>query len=237
MEVNDRRWIAGIMALSILIASLGWQKECMAVHAKDIEQIVYTKKYASEVYQLVGASIVQKAYTEIEPSSETTDESDTKSNQEKNINKNIEKDTDKSTEQEVKASAVITYSKEDYNSLLKIVEAEAGICDTKGKVLVANVVINRVNSVGFPDTITEVVYQNNGRTYQFSPVLDGSIETVEISDETIQAVEQALHGTDYSEGALYFAAREKSSKKNMNWFDSSLKFLFEHDGHEFFTEK
>jgi N-acetylmuramoyl-L-alanine amidase len=143
----------------------------------------------------------------------------------------------KEDEQDVKASAVLVYSKEDYNALLKIVEAEAGICDKKGKVLVANVIINRVNHDGFPDNITDVVYQNDGNTYQFSPVLDGRIDTVEISDDTVSAVNEALHGIDYSEGALYFAAREKANPKNMNWFDSSLTFLFEHDGHEFFTEK
>ena len=43
--------------------------------------------------------------------------------------------------------------------LLRIVEAEAGICDYQGKLLVANVVINRVESGSFPNTVTEVVYQ------------------------------------------------------------------------------
>ena len=121
----------------------------------------------------------------------------------------------------------------DYECLLKIVESEAGVCDRKGKILVANVVLNRMNSSCFPDTVTEVVYQKN----QFSPVENGSIDQVTVSDETKQAVSMALSGTDYSQGALFFAARKLASEENMEWFDNSLKYLFEHDGHEFFTLK
>lgn len=128
---------------------------------------------------------------------------------------------------------VISLNKKDYKCLLKIVEAEAGVCDQKGKILVANVVLNRMNSRYFPDTVTEVVYQKN----QFSPVSNGTIDQVEISEETKEAVSRALSGTDYSEGALFFAARKLSSAKNMKWFDESLDFLFEHDGHEFFAMK
>ena len=52
-----------------------------------------------------------------------------------------------------------------------------------------------------------------------------------------EAVRKALEGTDYSEGALFFVARKHAEEKNLNWFDNSLEFLFEHDGHEFFKCK
>lgn len=61
----------------------------------------------------------------------------------------------------------------DYEALLKIVEAEAGGEDENGKLLVANVVLNRVNSNIFPDTVTGVVYQKEFGVCQFSPVSDG----------------------------------------------------------------
>ena len=127
----------------------------------------------------------------------------------------------------------IRLDKADYECLLKIVESEAGICDRKGKILVANVVLNRMNSCSFPDTVTEVVYQKN----QFSPVKNGSIDQVTVSGETREAVSLALSGTDYSQGALFFVARKLADEENMEWFDSSLKYLFEHDGHEFYTLK
>lgn len=125
-------------------------------------------------------------------------------------------------------------NEKDYETLLKIVEAEAGTEDADGKLLVANVVLNRVKSEKFPDTVTEVVYQRSGKKCQFSPVSNGSIGRVRVSDGTVEAVERALDGEDISEGALYFAARKAADPENMRWFDSHLVRLFAHGGHEFF---
>ena len=119
---------------------------------------------------------------------------------------------------------------EDYQTLLRIVEAEAGVCDSKGKILVANVVINRVKSEEFPDTITGVVYQKS----QFSPVSDGSLNSCTVTPQTVEAVDRALAGEDYSQGALYFMNRRRSRAGNVSWFDNSLTYLFQHDRHEFF---
>ncbi len=128
-------------------------------------------------------------------------------------------------------------SEEDKEILLRIVEAEATCEDVKGRMLVANVILNRVVSKSFPNSIAEVVFQNNGETYQFAPVKDGRFWTVKVSDKTREAVERVLAGEDESQGALYFAARSMASKKAMKWFDTSLKFLFRHGVHEFFTNK
>ena len=118
--------------------------------------------------------------------------------------------------------------------LQRIVEAEAGNEDEDGKLLVANVVLNRVDSDSFPDTVTEVVFQQSKGVTQFSPVASGRIHTVEVSEETVAAVERALAGEDISQGALYFAARKYASSKKMRWFDEKLTFLFRHGGHEFY---
>lgn len=125
-------------------------------------------------------------------------------------------------------------SAEEYEMLLRIVEAEAGGEDEEGKILVANVVLNRVESDEFPDTIEGVIFQRNGKVTQFSPVADGRYYTVKISEETISAVNKALSGEDLSQGALYFAARSSADSDNMRWFDRHLTFLFKHGGHEFF---
>lgn len=126
-------------------------------------------------------------------------------------------------------------SESDYEALLKIVEAEAGSEDETGKLLVANVVLNRVKSDQFPDTVTEVVYQRQGGKAQFSPVGNGSIKNIEVSEETVVAVERALEGEDVSQGALYFAARKAADPENMQWFDRCLTRLFAYGGHEFFN--
>lgn len=123
---------------------------------------------------------------------------------------------------------------EELEVLQRIVEAEAGNEDEDGKLLVANVVLNRVDSDSFPDTVTEVVFQQSKGVTQFSPVASGRIHTVKVSEETIAAVERALSGEDISQGALYFAARKYASSKKMRWFDEKLTFLFRHGGHEFY---
>lgn len=125
-------------------------------------------------------------------------------------------------------------TEEDYETLLRIVEAEAGGEDEDGKLLVANVVLNRVAHEKFPDTITEVVFQSGNGTTQFSPVASGRFYRVQISEETVAAVERALSGEDISQGALYFAARRYADADKMKWFDTKLTFLFTHGGHEFF---
>lgn len=129
-------------------------------------------------------------------------------------------------------------SDEQLKVLERIVEAEAGDEDAYGKILVANVVLNRVLNEEFPDTVKEVVFQNNGKTYQFSPVRKGGrYYTVKVSKHTKAAVARALKGEDYSNGALYFFARRYTSQKKANWFDTSLKKIVEYGCHEFFGDK
>jgi len=130
---------------------------------------------------------------------------------------------------------VINITEEDYDVLLRIVQAEAGGEDEKGKMLVANVILNRVNNEKFPDTVKEVVFQRENGTAQFSPVSDGRYETVTISEETVEAVNKVLEGEDNSKGALYFVSRKAADPEKMKWFDECLTFLFEHGGHEFFS--
>ncbi len=124
-------------------------------------------------------------------------------------------------------------TEDDYRVLLQIVEAEAGTEDLKGRMLVANVILNRLE-IGFGgDTISAVVFDEG----QFSPVADGRFFTVVPSEKTVEAVERVLDGEDYSDGALYFMCREKASKRGARWFDRNLKLLFKHGGHEFYAEK
>ena len=126
-------------------------------------------------------------------------------------------------------------SEEDYVALLRLVEAEASGEDIKGKLLVANVVLNRVKSGAFPDTIKEVIYQRQNGRAQFSPVATGKIDRVAVSEETVEAVERALCGEDESAGALYFVAPAYADAGNHQWFRDNLTLLFSYEGHEFYA--
>ena len=120
---------------------------------------------------------------------------------------------------------------QEYQVLLKIVEAEAGCEDTEGRMLVANVVMNRVRNGNFPNTVTEVVYQRQDGTAQFSPVSDGRIDTVNVSQGTIDAVARVMNGEDISQGALFF----RSVRSRSGWCDQKLSRVLEHGQHIFST--
>lgn len=123
----------------------------------------------------------------------------------------------------------------DYDTLLRIVEAESGGEDLIGRILVANVIMNRVKHEEFPDTVTEVVWEYDNGVPQFSPTYDGRIGQVVVSEETKEAVKQALEGVDYSQGALFFIQKSAAEKDSVSWFEKDLKKLFKHGVHEFYT--
>ena len=114
-------------------------------------------------------------------------------------------------------------SAKEIEILERIVEAEAGGEDDDGKLLVANVVLNRVRDDAFPESIEEVVFQQDGGVTQFSPVANGRYHSVTVSEESREAVRRALMGEDISEGALYFAARKYANPKEP--FEKNFKFL------------
>lgn len=126
-------------------------------------------------------------------------------------------------------------SDNDYATLLSIVEAESGGEDLEGRIMVANVILNRVESDRFPDNVYDVVWEVVGGMAQFSPTEDGRISSVTISETTEEAVKKALEGTDLSQGALFFVAKDQANKDNVKWFESDLKPLFEHGVHSFYT--
>lgn len=136
-------------------------------------------------------------------------------------------------QEELKKNAMML-SASERKYLEMIVQAESGNQDIKGKILVANVVLNRIKSSRFPDTVKAVVFQHTGSCYQFSPAKSGSIYRVHISKETKEAVTRALNGEDYSKGALYFVARSAANRNSLTWFDRELTRLFTHGGHTFY---
>lgn len=123
----------------------------------------------------------------------------------------------------------------DYDILCRIVEAEAGNEDETGRMLVAGVVLNRVESSRFPNTVKGVVFQKSGGTSQFSPISNGSYFRVSVSNATREAVEKVLAGENISQGALFFVNRKAAKPEYMQWFDTKCTPLFSYGGHEFFS--
>mgnify|MGYP003371059412 CR=1 FL=1 len=120
----------------------------------------------------------------------------------------------------------LDWSAEDAEILKKIAMAEAEGESTEGKALVMLVVLNRVWDDDFPDTIKEVVFQEN----QFSTVLEGGRYWTTTPNEDCEAALRLIEqGYDESEGALYF-----ESIKEECWHSNNLEFLFEKGNHKFY---
>ena len=87
----------------------------------------------------------------------------------------------------------------DLYLLARLVHGEARGEPYKGKVAVAAVVLNRVKSSSFPNTIAGVIYQRGA----FDAVSDGQIN-MQPDNESIRAARDAMNGWDPSNGCLYY---------------------------------
>ena len=126
------------------------------------------------------------------------------------------------------------WSEKDKEQLAKIAMAEAEGCDLKTKVLVILVILNRVQSQNFPDSISEVIFEKSGNVYQFSPCIPGGryYTTSPNSDcyEAVEIVANMDKESDYSQGALYF----ECCKNPDNWHSKNLEYLYQRGGMRFY---
>lgn len=90
-------------------------------------------------------------------------------------------------------------SNQDLYLLAKLINAEARGENYKGQVAVGAVVLNRVKSSSFPNTISGVIYQ----PYAFTCVNDGQIN-YSPSQSAISAAKDALNGWDPTNGCIYY---------------------------------
>ena len=138
---------------------------------------------------------------------------------------------EESSEVEVDYYPEFTYSK-DWSAkesylLAKIAMAEAEGCNTQTKTLIIMCVLNRVWSDEFPNTIEEVIFQEN----QFSPIDNGRWDRVEPNEDCYEAVKVVMEAKyDYSGGATYF----ENCADEDNWHSRNLEFLYESEGIRFY---
>lgn len=97
----------------------------------------------------------------------------------------------------------------DLDKMAAIIECEAGNQAYYGKLCVGAVVMNRINSKRFPNTLTEVLYQ----PYQFSPVLSGRFELVlarGANEECYKAAREVLEQGNITGTWLFFRVNDGS---------------------------
>jgi len=106
----------------------------------------------------------------------------------------------------------IEISDTDFNCLVEAIYFEAGAEDRIGQRAVAHVVLHRVHSPRFPDTVCGVVHDSNRRGCQFSYWCDGKSDGMHDDERwanSKQAATEVLSGAypDVTNGALFYHAR------------------------------
>jgi spore germination cell wall hydrolase CwlJ-like protein len=122
----------------------------------------------------------------------------------------------------------LDYSASDAYLLAKIAYGEAGGEDLEGQALVIRVVLNRVWSDEFPNSISDVIYQTDTGV-QFAATTAADWESWEPTESCWEALELVESGWDESQGATYFCAGGESQ-----WHQEHLTELFTHGGHVFY---
>ena len=151
--------------------------------------------------------------------------------EESEMNVVIEEHTLKVT---TKSPEKLNLTDRDKYLLAKLAMAEAEGESIELKALVMNVVLTRVESKGFPNTIEEVIFQHTTKggkvVYQFSPVSSGGRWwTTEPNEDCFKAVEMVINGYNESQKALYF-----ESCSGESWHSRNLELLFEKESHRFY---
>lgn len=93
----------------------------------------------------------------------------------------------------------VTFTQNEIEMMAKLVHAEAKGESFEGKVAVAAVVLNRLSSDQFPNTIEEVIFEPGA----FTPVADGQYYTTPDAED-YRAVYYAIRGWDPAGGALFY---------------------------------
>lgn len=125
-----------------------------------------------------------------------------------------------------------SYCRTNYEKDLfcRLVNAEAGGESLEGKLAVATVLINRVKSGIFPNSIEGVVYDKNWGV-QFTPILDGRIN-LPASTESVKAVNKVLDGyRSFDASILYFLNPKTAESK---WIIENKVFFKSVGGHDFY---
>jgi N-acetylmuramoyl-L-alanine amidase len=121
-------------------------------------------------------------------------------------------------------------ARDDIYWLARIIHAEAQGEPYTGQVAVGNVVMNRVKSPSFPNTIYNVIFEYYKGIPQFSPVADGSIYNTP-SQSSMNAATEAYYGNKPVGNALYFFNPAKASG---SWIVRTRKYVTKIGNHAFY---
>ena len=114
------------------------------------------------------------------------------------------------------------FSENDVQLLAQAVHGEARGEPYEGKVAVAAVILNRLESPSFPNTVSGIIFE----PLAFTAVADGQIY-LEPDEESRKAVIDAINGMDPSENAMYYFNPETATSEWI-WSRPQIKKIGKH---------
>lgn len=114
--------------------------------------------------------------------------------------------------------------------LSRIINAESNGEPLRGKIAVGNVILNRVKSPEYPNTIYNVIFDTNYGV-QFEPVKNGTIENTP-SEESILAAKLCLDGASVVGDSIYFLNPAKSESL---WAVKNCVYVATIGSHQFYV--
>ncbi|MFW6035815.1 MAG: cell wall hydrolase [Halothermotrichaceae bacterium] len=120
---------------------------------------------------------------------------------------------DEAVDKDIRIETSDDVNDDDRDLLASLIYAESRGESLEGQIAVGAVVLNRVESVDFPNTIREVIYQKE----QFTPITNGQIDLIPNSN-AYRAADMALSGEDPSLGALFFYNPKKA--RTLDWLST-----------------
>ena len=121
------------------------------------------------------------------------------------------------------------YNENDLYWLSRIISAESRGEPLKGKIAVGNVVLNRVRSSSYPNSIHGVIFDTRFGV-QFSPIINNSIYDTP-TEESILAAKICLEGYTLSSEILYFFNKDIATSA---WISENRPFAFKIGSHSFY---
>ena len=129
----------------------------------------------------------------------------------------------------VRAVAPAAYAEDEVYWLSRIISAEAKGEPLLGQVAVGNVVLNRVRSSSYPNTIYGVIFDRK-HGVQFTPSVNGTIYDAP-TVSAIRAAKACLEGYSLSGSILYFFNPSLATSK---WISENCTYVFRIGGHVFY---
>ncbi|MDG5788446.1 LysM peptidoglycan-binding domain-containing protein [Evansella sp. AB-P1] len=102
-------------------------------------------------------------------------------------------------------------NQEELQWLANMIYSEARGESLDGQIAVGAVIMNRVNSDLFPNTVKEVIFEKSHGHYQFTPAGTGSIHQAKPNSTNMEAAMRAINGEDPTNGSLFFYNPDKTN--------------------------